>query len=116
MSWGERSCKKSGKCEIASPPTCNVDCVDYESNGEPQDSIAKIKKSDPVDVTKEVKKGGQVQRSILKNFSKKKEFVVLKGLVFNIQSVSPKKIILKLKGKTSKKEPIPDGIFVIKGA
>lgn len=56
----------------------------------------------------------QIVRSTLPNFSKRSEFVVLKGKVFNIQNVSPKKIILKLKGKTNKDNPLPDGIFCIK--
>jgi len=30
MSWGERSCKKLGKCGHATFHTCNVDCCEYE--------------------------------------------------------------------------------------
>ena len=115
MSWGERSCKKFGKdCEIASMNTCNVDCIDYESNGNTPDSESKFKKVKVTEVEEKSmlqKKGIGIFRSKLPNFSKTIEFVVLKGHIFNIQSVSPKKIILKFKAMTNKKDPLPDGIF-----
>lgn len=116
MSWGERSCTKFGKgCEIASMKTCNVDCIDYESNGAEPDSESKFKKIKPPEKPPEQSplqaKGIGIFRSSLPKFSKKIEFVVLKGHIFNIQSVSPKKIILKFKAMTNKKDPLPDGIF-----
>ena len=55
------------------------------------------------------KEGAKIIRSPLKNFSRK-EFVVLKGNVFDIQSISPKKIILRVKGQNPK---LPDGVYVI---
>ena len=54
----------------------------------------------------------EIVRSPFKQFRKSTEFVVLKGLAFKIQSVSTKKIILKLNGKAQ--EGVPDGIFCIK--
>ena len=54
-------------------------------------------------------KGPQVIVSPLKNFSKK-EFVVLKGNVYSIQSITPKKLIFKLKGRNPK---LPDGMYVV---
>jgi len=118
MSWGERSCKKyRNGCEIASMKTCNVSCIDYESNGKKPDSETTMKiirdTKEPKDLNNEVT--GNVLRSTLPKFSKGKEFVVLKKHIFNIQSISPKKIILKFKGMTTKENPLPDGIFVIKG-
>lgn len=55
------------------------------------------------------KEGAKIIRSPLKNFSRK-EFIVLKGNVFDIQSISPKKIILRIKGQNPK---LPDGAYVI---
>ena len=113
MSWGERSCKNFGTgCKIATMATCNIDCPSYASNGKDPDSGPKIEKVKP-ETKKSVlqKKGVGIFRSKLPKFSKKIEFVVLKGHIFNIQSISPKKIILKFKAMTNEKDPLPDGIF-----
>lgn len=116
MSWGERSCEKHGKCEIASMKTCNPDCIDYISNGKEPDTLGNINKtvSDTGNETEKPNKGVMIVASNLKHFSKTKEFVVLKGKVFNIQHVSPKKIILKLKGGVNKQHPLPSGVYCIK--
>lgn len=111
--WGERSCKKHSKCEIASEKTCNVDCIDYVSNGGFPDSTNKFVKEEEAKKEKSPlqKKGISIFKSNLPNFSKQMEFVVLKGHIFTIQSVSPKKIILKFKSMVNTSDPIPDGIF-----
>jgi len=63
------------------------------------------------DLQKEIDEDGtpKIIKSPLKNFSKK-EFIVLKHNVFTIQSISPKKIILRIKG-TNKE--LDDGVYVI---
>lgn len=113
MSWGERSCVVFGKCDIANEKICNVDCLSYRCNGEPPDSVAKFTKSDmpPKEPTEPKEKQVQMVQSTFPNFSKTKEFIVLKGHIFHIQSVSPKKLVLKLKGKDKK---LPNGIFALK--
>lgn len=104
---GETSCKKHGGCDVATEKTCNPDCIDYDSNGKEPNTPGKINKP-------EKPKGPMIVPSTLKNFSKRSEFVVMKGKVFNIQSISPKKIILKLKGAVNAKHPLPTGIYCIK--
>ncbi len=62
------------------------------------------------DLQKEIDEDApKIIKSPLKNFSKK-EFIVLKHNVFTIQSISPKKIILRIKG-TNKE--LDDGVYVI---
>ena len=56
---------------------------------------------------KPTEQGPRVVRSTLKNFSKK-EFIVLKHNVFTIQSITPKKLVLRIKGQNPK---LPDGIY-----
>ncbi len=55
--------------------------------------------------------GVTFQESTSGNFNKKNEFVVLKGTLFKIQTVSPKKLILKYHGIANSE--MPDGIFKI---
>ena len=46
MSWGERSCNNYGACPIpneCSISTCNVDCIEYKSNGRTPDSFSEAK-------------------------------------------------------------------------
>ena len=116
MSWGERSCEQYGKCELATMKTCNPDCIEYKSNGKEPDVAPKINKtvSDTGNESEKPNNKPMIVPSNLNHFSKKTEFVVLKGKVFNIQSVSPKKIILKLKGAVNKNNPLPSGIYCIK--
>ena len=120
MSWGERSCIHFGNCDIATMYICQCSCNEYISNGKKPDSNAesilkemKVKNADGKEMTK-APKDMLVVPSTLPNFSKSKEFVVLKGRIFNIQHVSPKKIILKYKGMVKKEQPIPNGIFCLK--
>ncbi len=48
----------------------------------------------------------------LAKFSKVNEFIVLKKHVFEIQSVSVKKIVLKFKRKLNKSDSLADGCYV----
>jgi len=52
-----------------------------------------------------------LQFSTLPKFDKHHEFVVMKNHVFQFQSISPKKLILKFKRKLNDKENIPDGCY-----
>lgn len=49
------------------------------------------------------------ERSLDIKFSKQLDLIILKGHMFQIQNVSPKKIILRVKGKAP--EETPDGVF-----
>jgi len=62
----------------------------------------------------EIKNKPIILRSDLPKFDKMHEFVVLKNHVFFMQSVSPKKIILKFKRKLKEKEALPDGCYIFK--
>lgn len=48
----------------------------------------------------------------LEKFNKKHEFIVLKHHIFEMQSISPKKIILKFKRKLNNTDNIKNGIYV----
>ena len=50
-------------------------------------------------------------KSTGENFVKEKDIIVLKGHMFFIQSISPKKLILKLVRRFKQEETLVDGIF-----
>jgi len=79
----------------------------------PQDTTPKAE-TDGANNESEQSNEPTIVPSNLNHFDKHKEFVVLKEKVFNIQSISPKKIILKLKGSVNKQHPLPTGIYCIK--
>lgn len=53
--------------------------------------------------------GLEIVKSPFSTFNKDNEFVVLKGIVFKIQSISPKKIILKQ--YTVSVDDLADGVY-----
>jgi len=61
---------------------------------------------------KEKKKINLKKSEMDSGFDKQHEFIILKKHVFEIQSVSPKKVILKYKRKLNKTDHIADGIYV----
>lgn len=78
--------------------------MDSEPKTDQEDLIEEVQAGD------ELKAGGpKIIKSPLKNFSKK-EFIVLKHNVFTIQSISPKKMILRIKGIN---KDLADGVYVI---
>lgn len=109
MSQGERSCKMHGNCtHNIEPANCTVDCEYYNplDNVEP-DSISK-----KTELDMEPKPDRPILKlSDLPKFDKNFEFVVLKKHVFYMQSISPKKIILKFKRKLKKTDVFPDGVY-----
>ncbi|MHA1739238.1 MAG: hypothetical protein ACTSWD_11680 [Candidatus Heimdallarchaeota archaeon] len=91
--------------------TCNDSCEYYNPE---DDSISPEMESL---VKEEIKKSKNekdinLKHSAMEKFDKNHEFVVLKKHVFELQSISPKKIILKYKRKLNKTDNINDGIYV----
>lgn len=111
MSWGEQSCKLFQNCPEATVKTCNVDCEIYN----PVDGIEPTTISKKDDVAKEEPQGlatmSTIKLSDLPKFDKNLEFVVLKKHIFYMQSISPKKIILKFKRKLKSTDTLPDGVY-----
>jgi len=78
--------------------------------------INELKEEIKEEVEKENKKIQTKQEFTLikstgENFVKEKDIVVLKGHMFFIQSISPKKLILKLVRRFKQEETLVDGIF-----
>ena len=114
MSQGERSCKMFGNCNHTDIKieNCNVDCDFYNPlDGIKPDSISKKPKEKIIvpDPNSPI-----LELSDLPKFDKLHEFVVLKRHVFQMQSISPKKIILKFKRKLNKDDMLPDGCYTFK--
>jgi len=106
MSEQPVKCKMDGNCvEFTTDENCNTECEFYNPVDEtiPESIEQQIANSKPV-----------LQFSNLPKFDKKHEFVVLKKHVFQLQSISPKKIILKFKRKFNQNENIPDGCYIFK--
>jgi len=111
MEQGEQSCKMFGNCTHTENriKDCNVDCDYYN----PIDGIiepSSISKKPKLDVKSE-SKSPIIKLSDLPKFDKTFEFVVLKKHVFYMQSISPKKIILKFKRKLKDTNTLPDGVY-----
>lgn len=107
MSWGERDCKDWGDCKIANMGTCNKSCEYYTVNKDHKaiEAIAPPSEGGPT-----------IVRSTNERYNKKEDMIVLKGDIFEIQSLSPKKMILRLKKnltESNRKEGnyLPDGVF-----
>lgn len=110
MSSGERSCKMYGNCNNETKENkCTVNCGFYHpvegvtpdtKVEEPKENPIKIKKNDPI-----------LTLSQLPKFDKELEFVVMKRHIFYMQSISPKKIILKYKRKLKDTDKLPDGVY-----
>lgn len=108
MSWGEQSCIKYGSCKTATYMTCNRKCAFYELN--PGYKVME-------DVKPEAEGGPQIVRSPNTTFNKREDMVVLGGKIFEIQSITPKKILLKYRQKMTKAKSgqmLPDGVFCFK--
>lgn len=103
---GDDSCKMLGKCiEYTTPAKCNPDCDFYN----PKDPIA----AKALEEKKVEEKANMliVRMSTLPEFNKKKEFVLLKKHLFEIQSISPKKVILRFKKRLKDTDTMPDGVY-----
>jgi hypothetical protein len=97
----EKSCKMHMDCLHQTPTTCNVDCEFYN----PMQGVEPS-------TTSQVEGDHQLAlaKSKLEKFDKSKEMIVLKDHVFLMQSISPKKIILKFK-KKMKPGTLPEGTY-----
>jgi hypothetical protein len=100
----EPPCKVYGNCNnFTTEEKCNPDCDFYAPSGE----IEEIPELPEVPAVRMI-----VSR--LPSFDKRHEFVVIKKHVFIMQSVSPKKIILKFKRKLKDTDSLPDGCYIFK--
>ena len=110
MSQGNTKCKLFGNCpNFTTADKCTTGCHFYVSKN--PDEMVEI--SDKVDT--EIK-GDLIKllASDLPKFDKKHEFFVMKRHVFILQSVSPKKIVLKYKRKLSNTDGLTDGCYIFR--
>ena len=104
---GEESCKMFKNCIEYTEETCNTKCNFY--NPKNTDEVLEM----PDEVLEE-KPTLKLELSNLPKFDKKHEFFVMKHHVFQMQSVSPKKIILKYKRKLRDTDGLGDGCYIFK--
>lgn len=106
MSEGNRKCKSFGECEdFTTAEECTTACKSYV----PKNPNEVMELPDEVEAP-ELK----LEYSNLPKFDKKHEFFVMKGHVFLMQNVSPKKIILKYRKKLKESDKLQDGCYVFK--
>lgn len=109
MSEGEKRCKLFGGCaNFTTADKCNTSCDFY--NPKNPDEVLEI----PKEVVEEKKSDVTMAPSDLPKFDKFHEFFVIKRHVFIMQSVSPKKIILKYKRKLKKSDNLADGCYIFR--
>lgn len=110
MSQGDESCKMYGNCvEFTTADKCNPSCDFYNpKNGVLPEAVEKA-----VDKAME-RPDVKLEYSDLPKFDKVHEFFVMKKHVFLMQSVSPKKIILKFKRKLRDTDKLNDGCYVFR--
>ena len=112
----EKKCKMVGNCnEFTTEDKCNSSC-DFYNSGDVEILSEEMEKKVEAELKKESLKRPDVrlEYSDLPKFDKGHEFFVMKKHVFLIQSVSPKKIILKFKRKLSQTDALQDGCYVFK--
>jgi len=105
-------CKFDGDCiNFITEEHCSIHCEFYNPI---DDSILKDVEvmADEIIKKQKNKKDINLKFSALPKFDKLHEFIVLKRHVFEMQSISPKKIILKFKRKLTKTDTIADGCYV----
>lgn len=90
---------------------CNPTCTHYNPVDESVSTELEELIEEEVKKTKN-QKDINLKLSGMEKFNKTHEFVVLKKHVFEFQSISPKKIILKYKRKLNKTDKIADGCYV----
>lgn len=108
---GEKRCKMFGNCtNFTTHETCTTGCEFYVPKN-PDEELA---------LEEEVVENEKKERDIvlgystLPKFDKKHEFFIMKKHVFVIQSVSPKKIVLKYKRRLNNTDGISDGCYTFK--
>ena len=101
---GEKSCKMFGNCNHDG--ACDLSCDFYNAKDGSDPEIEELVELEAPDVV--------LLKSDLDKFTKNMEFVVLKRHLFYMQSISPKKIILKYKKKLRPTDPLADGIYCFK--
>lgn len=105
MSWGQKDCVLFGSCKVATVATCNTKCEGYVLDPEYK-AVASV--APPSEG------GPQIRRSEGTKFSKAEDMIVLGGKIFEIQSITPKKMLLRYRQKmsqTAKATELPDGVF-----
>ncbi len=113
MSEGNTKCKLYGNCpEFTTVDKCTTGC-DYYNPKNPDEEI---------DIPEEVIAKAEAEErpeiklifSDLPKFDKIHEFFVMKKHVFMMQSISPKKIILKYKRRLKDTDKLNDGCYIFR--
>ena len=108
----EPECKMLNNCtHEQTTETCNPECDYYN----PIDGSVSPELEEIVEQAIKTKneKDVNLKLSGLPKFDKKHEFIVMKRHVFEMQNISPKKIILKFKRKLKDTDKIADGCYVL---
>lgn len=115
MSEGNIKCKMFKSCNhYTTVDKCTTACEFYNPKNPnevidiPKEVIAQAEAKEQPDL--------KLELSNLPKFDKIHEFFVMKSHVFMMQSVSPKKIILKYKRKLKKSDNLADGCYIFKDA
>ncbi len=114
MSWGEQSCEKYGDCKIANMTSCNKNCEEYV---EDEFYIPPPIPMNTGAIVREQPTGPVLIRSPFKKLNKKKEMIILHGCIYEVSTIAPRKVTLKLKSNLTKanieaKTQMIDGVFV----
>lgn len=105
-------CKLIDNCNhYVSDTLCNPTCDFYNPE---DDSVSPELEALIEEEIKKTKNDKDINLKLsgLEKFDKTHEFVVLKKHIFELQSISPKKIILKYKRKLNDTDRIADGVYV----
>lgn len=91
---------------------CTVNCEYFNPKDDKLPPEVEEKVDSKIKKIEEDKKDINLKISGLAKFNKKYEFLVLKRMIFEIQSISPKKIILKFKTKLNESDKLTDGCYI----
>ncbi|MCP4368296.1 MAG: hypothetical protein GY797_09350 [Deltaproteobacteria bacterium] len=111
MSEGNKKCKMFGDCnhyDAEKPEDCTTACEFY--NPKNPEEVVEM----PDEVVEEERPDVKLEHSGLSKFDKVHEFFVMKKHVFQMQNISPKKIILKYKRRLKETDNLADGCYVFR--
>jgi len=111
MSKGNTKCKMFGDCNHYSEEEadkCTTVCEFY--NPKNPEEVVEM----PDEVVEDKRPDVKLELSNLPKFDKKHEFMVMKKHVFTMQSISPKKIILKYQRRLKDSDNLADGTYIFK--
>jgi len=106
---GEKRCKMFGNCtHFTTTEACTTACEFY--NPKNPEEVVEM----PDEIMEEKRPDVVLSLSDLPKFDKTHEFMVMKKHVFLMQSISPKKIIMKYKRKLKETDKLADGCYVFR--